>query len=52
MRILAIILLLAQGAASAALAQASPAEGASLRQSRIAGDFARSYLMPGRPATA
>ncbi|CAA9317846.1 MAG: hypothetical protein AVDCRST_MAG90-846 [uncultured Microvirga sp.] len=45
MRITAIILLLTQGAATAALAQASAAaDGASARQSRMAESFARSYL--------
>lgn len=46
MRVLAVILLIVQSGASAALAQgeASPGPSASVRQSRIAGDFARSYL--------
>lgn len=45
MRIFSIILLVVQGAATAALAQGSvPADTASARQSRIAETFARSYL--------
>lgn len=46
MRTLAIILVIMQGGASAALAQgaARPNDGAGLRQTRIAGEFARGYL--------